>query len=75
MKIIKKSNYNMVERLGQTPSNISMLSQLLCSKAHAKALITFLKTVHVPHETSANQFKDCVASLTADNGLGFQMRT
>ena len=48
-----------------------MLSLLLCSEAHAKALISFLKTVHVPQETSADQFKDGVASLTADNGLGF----
>ena len=48
-----------------------MLSLLLCSEAHEKALIAFLKTVHVPQETSANQFKDCVASLTVDNGLGF----
>ena len=48
-----------------------MLSLLLGSEAHAKALITFLKTAHVPQETSVNQFKDCVASLTADNGLGF----
>ena len=25
----------------------------------------------MPQETSADQFKDCMASLTADNGLGF----
>ena len=40
-------------------------------EAHAKALIIFLKTAHVPQETSADQFQECVASLTADNGLGF----
>ena len=40
-------------------------------KAHAKALITFLKTAHVLQETSVDQFTDCVANLTADNGLGF----
>ena len=48
-----------------------MLALLLCSEAHAKALVKFLKTAHVPQETSADQFEDCVASLTADNGLGF----
>ena len=58
LKIIKKSDYNVVEQLGQTPSKISMLSLLLCSEAHAKALIAFLKTAHVPQETSADQFKD-----------------
>ena len=48
-----------------------MLALLLCSEAHAKALVKFLKTAHVPQETSVDQFQDCVASLTADNGLGF----
>ena len=71
LKIIKKSDYNIVEQLGKTLSNIIMLSLLLCSEAHAKALISFLKIAHVLQETSADQFKDCVASLTADNGLGF----
>ena len=61
----------MVKQLGQTPLKISMLSLLLCSEAHAKALIAFLKTANVLQETFANQFKDCVASLTVDNGLGF----
>ena len=27
--------------------------------------------MHVSQETSADQFKDCMASLTVDNGLGF----
>ena len=61
----------MVEQLGQTPSKISMLALLLCPEAHAKALVKFLKTAHVPQETSVDQFEDCVASLIADNGLGF----
>ena len=54
LKIIKKSDYNVVEQLGQTSLKISMLSLLLCSGAHAKALIAFLKTAHVPQETSAD---------------------
>ena len=39
LKIIKKSNFKIVEQLGQTPSKISMLSLLLCSDVHAQALI------------------------------------
>ena len=46
LKIINKSDYDVVEQLGQTPSKISMLALLLCSEAHAKALIKFLKTAH-----------------------------
>ena len=70
VKIIKRSDYHMVEQLGQTPSKISMLALLLCSEAHAKALIKFLKAAHVPQETSADQFQNCMAILTADNEIG-----
>ena len=48
-----------------------MMSLLLCSKAHAQTLLKFLKNARVPQETTADQFENCVASLTADNGLGF----
>ena len=44
LKIIQKSDYKIVEQLGQTPSKISMLSLLLCSEAHAQALVKFLKS-------------------------------
>ena len=71
LNIIRKSDYNVVEQLRKTPSKISILALLLCSEAHAKALVKFLKSAHVPQETSTDQFENCVASLTADNGLGF----
>ena len=71
LKIIKKSDFKIVEKLGKTPSKISMLALLLFSDAHAQALIKFLKKSHVPQETTSDQFENCVASLTADNGLGF----
>src|ERR1051325_4950160 len=71
LKIIKKSDYNIVEQLGQTPSKISMLALLLCSEAHANALVKFLKNAHVPQDTTTDQFEVCIASLAANNGLGF----
>ena len=71
LKIIKRSDFKIVEQLGKTPSKISMLSLLLCSDAHARTLIKFLKKAHVPHETTTDQFENCVASLKTDNGLGF----
>ena len=71
MKIIKKSDYNIVEQLGQTPSKISMLALLLCSEAHAKALVKFLKNAHIPQDTTADQFEGCISRLTINNGLGF----
>ena len=71
LKIIRKSDFDVVEQLGHTPSKISMLSLLLSSESHANALMKFLKTAHVPQETSVDQFEHYVANLTVDNGLGF----
>ncbi|XP_050890912.1 uncharacterized protein LOC127096377 [Lathyrus oleraceus] len=38
LRIIKKSDYRVVDQLNQTPSKISMLSLLMCSEAHRDAL-------------------------------------
>ena len=56
LKTIKKSDFKIIEKLGQTPSKISMLSLLLCSDAHAQALIKFFKKAHVHQETTTDQF-------------------
>ena len=48
-----------------------MLGLLLCSEAHAQALVKFLKSAHVLQEISADKFENYVASLTTDNGLRF----
>ena len=48
-----------------------MLALLLCFEAHAKALVKFLKNSHIPQDTSADQFKSCIASLNANTSLVF----
>ena len=48
LKIIKRSDFKIVEQLGKTPSKISILSLLLCSDAHARTLIKFLKNLMSP---------------------------
>ena len=54
LKIIRKSDYKIVEQLRQTPSKIYVMSLLLCSEADAQALLKFLKNGHVPQETTAD---------------------
>lgn len=48
--IIKRSEYNVVDQLNQALSKISILSWLMCSKAHRDALVKFLRAAHVPQE-------------------------
>lgn len=47
LRLTKKSDFKIVDQLGQTPSKISILSFLLSSEAHRKALLKFLNTDHV----------------------------
>lgn len=71
IKLIKKSDFKIVDQLGQTPSNISILSLLLTLEAHRKALLKVLNTAHVMQDIIVDQFDDVVANITASRYLGF----
>ncbi|XP_050919544.1 uncharacterized protein LOC127137099 [Lathyrus oleraceus] len=71
LRIIKKSDYRVVDQLNQTPSKISMLSLLMCSEAHRDALVKFLRTSHVPQEISFCQFEGVVNNIATSLSLGF----
>lgn len=69
--IIKKRDYMVVDQLNQTPSKISILSLLTCSKEHRDALVKFLKVAHVPQEIFVCQFEGVVNNIAASTNLGF----
>ncbi|XP_050920473.1 uncharacterized protein LOC127138115 [Lathyrus oleraceus] len=71
LRIIKKSDYRVVNQLNQTPSKISMLSLLMCSEAHRDALAKKIRTSHVPQEISVCQFKGVVNNIATSLSLGF----
>jgi hypothetical protein len=71
LRIIKKSDYKVVDQLIPTPSKISILSLLLCSEAHREALLKVLNVAYVPQEISVNQLEGIVANVHTSNGLGF----
>ncbi|XP_050895370.1 uncharacterized protein LOC127101988 [Lathyrus oleraceus] len=71
LRIIKKSEYKLVDHLQQTPSKISILSLLLSSEGHRDALLKILKRAYVPQEITVNQLETVVSSVNASHGLGF----
>ncbi|XP_050919820.1 uncharacterized protein LOC127137396 [Lathyrus oleraceus] len=71
LRIIKKSEYKLVDHLQQTPSKISILSLLLSSEGHRDALLKILKKAYVPQEITVNQLETVVSSVNASHGLGF----
>lgn len=47
LRMIKKSDYKVVDQLKQTPPKISMLSLLLSSEAYRKSLTKVLSASHI----------------------------
>lgn len=70
-KLIKKKDFKIVDQLGQTPSKISILSLLLSSEAHQKALLKVLNKSHVMQGITVDQFDYVVANIIASRYLGF----
>ncbi|KAI5409341.1 hypothetical protein KIW84_054950 [Lathyrus oleraceus] len=71
LRLIKKSEYNVVDQLLQTPSKISVLSLLLNSEPHREALQKVLGVAYVDHDVTIEQFDSIVANITACNTLSF----
>ena len=71
MKIIKMSDYKIVDQLLQTPSKISVLSLLLNSPAHRESLMRVLDQAYVEHDVTIDEFTGVVGNITTCNNLGF----
>ncbi|KAI5410069.1 hypothetical protein KIW84_055521 [Lathyrus oleraceus] len=71
LRLIKRSEYNVVDQLLQTPSKISVLSLLMNSEPHREALQKVLDVAYVDHDVTIEQFDSIVANITARNNLSF----
>ena len=71
MRLIKRSEYNVVDQLLQSPSKISVLSLLMNSEPYREALQKVLDVAYVDHDVTIEQFDSIVANITACNNLSF----
>ncbi|GAU39246.1 hypothetical protein TSUD_396930 [Trifolium subterraneum] len=71
LKMIKRSEYKIVDQLLQTPSKISILSLLMNSDAHRKALMKVLDQAYIDHDVTLGQFGSIVGNVIACNNLSF----
>ncbi|XP_050896222.1 uncharacterized protein LOC127102949 [Lathyrus oleraceus] len=71
LRLIKKSELKVVEKLLQTPSKISVLSLLMNSEAHREALQKVLEQAYVEHDVTVDQFDHIIANITSCNNLSF----
>jgi hypothetical protein len=71
LRIIRKSDYKVVDQLNQTPPRISMLSMLMSSEAHRTALLKLLNAAHVNRDITVAQFDEVCNNISISRCLGF----
>jgi hypothetical protein len=71
LRIIKSSEYNIVKQLSKMPSHISVLSLVLASESHRKALLKVLNEAYVPEDITRPSFENIVTSILVTNQLTF----
>lgn len=69
--MIKKSEFNVLEQLLQTPSKIFVLSLLMNFEAHREALQKVLEQAYVERDVTVYQFDHIIANTTSCNNLSF----
>ncbi|XP_031378317.1 uncharacterized protein LOC116193708 [Punica granatum] len=67
MKIIKASEYKVVEQMGKSPAHISLLALLLGSEPHREALLKVLTAAQVPKETAPGLIEETIGSIFSNN--------
>ncbi|XP_073223454.1 uncharacterized protein [Cicer arietinum] len=71
LKIIKQSEYKIVDQLNHTPTRISLLSLLTNYESHRKLLMKILNEAHVTHDITVDKFGGIINNITANNHLTF----
>ncbi|XP_027187860.1 uncharacterized protein [Cicer arietinum] len=71
LKIIKQSEYKIVDQLNHTPTRISLLSLLMNSESHWKLLMKILNEAHVTHDITVDKFRGIINNITTNNHLTF----
>jgi hypothetical protein len=67
LKYVKNSEYSIVEQLSKTPAKISLLSLILHSDLHRKALLKLLNESHISSNASVAQVERLVGQIQAPN--------
>ncbi|CAN1156262.1 hypothetical protein LINPERPRIM_LOCUS20104 [Linum perenne] len=67
LKLVKQSEFKVVEQLNRMPARISLLSLMLTSEPHRQALLKVLNQAHVCHNVSVERL-DGIVGVVLTNG-------
>lgn len=65
LKIVKQSEYKIIEQLNRTPARISLLSLIMSSEPHRAALLHILEQAHVRHDITVENLDSIVGNIVA----------
>ncbi|RDX73139.1 hypothetical protein CR513_47292, partial [Mucuna pruriens] len=71
LKLIRYSEYKLLEQMNNTPVRISLLSLLLNSEGHRNMLLKVLKEAHVAQDITMEKFGGIVSNITSRGCLTF----
>ncbi|XP_015161559.1 uncharacterized protein [Solanum tuberosum] len=71
LRKMKLSDYSIVEQLRKTPAQISLLSLLIHSDEHRKAIMKILNEAHVPNEVTVSQLEKITGRIFEVNRITF----
>ncbi|XP_027077130.1 uncharacterized protein [Coffea arabica] len=71
LKMLKRSEYKIVELLDRMPAQISFLNLLLTSELHREALLKILNEAQVPKDIPVDKFSNIVGNVLAANHITF----
>ncbi|XP_020221065.1 uncharacterized protein LOC109803801 [Cajanus cajan] len=71
LKLIRQSEYTVIDQLNRISSRISLLSLMTNSEPHRRILLKILNEAHVVHDISEEKFEGIVGNITANNYLTF----
>ena len=71
LKIMKQSEYDVVEQLKKTPAKISLFSLIMSSEAHRNALKKVLDQSYVNKDITPERVEGIVGAISARNSITF----
>ena len=71
LKIIKMSDYRIVDQLLQTPTKIYILALLMNSSAYRESLMRVLDQAFMESDMPIDQFSNVIGNITSCNNLSF----
>ncbi|KAL2327550.1 hypothetical protein Fmac_020977 [Flemingia macrophylla] len=71
LKFIRQSEYSIVDQLNRTLAKITLLSLIMSSEPHRKALLKVLNEAYVSHSISQDKFEGIIGNIAANDHLTF----